>query len=62
VAAGHVNVLLVAALLLGSSFGVRAGVWHRHRLPVLQLQRAFAVLILVVAVIVVVNIVVSNHE
>jgi len=45
----HVNLTLVAALLLGSFLGVRAGVWHSHRLHVAHLQRAFALLVLLVA-------------
>lgn len=45
----HVNLTLVAALLLGSFLGVRAGVWHSHRLKVTHLQRAFALLVMLVA-------------
>jgi hypothetical protein len=45
----HLNLTLVAALLLGSFLGVRAGVWHSHRLHVAHLQRAFALLVLLVA-------------
>jgi len=45
----HINLTLVAALLLGSFLGVRAGVWHSHRLQVTHLQRAFALLVLLVA-------------
>ncbi|MHB0939892.1 MAG: sulfite exporter TauE/SafE family protein [Armatimonadota bacterium] len=45
----HVNLTLVAALLLGSFLGVRAGVWHSHRLHVTCLQRTFAMLVLLVA-------------
>ena len=45
----HINLTLVAALLLGSFLGVRAGVWHSHRLHTTHLQRAFALLVLLVA-------------
>jgi len=45
----HLNLTLIAALLLGSLLGVRAGVRHSHRLHAAHLQRAFALLVLVVA-------------
>jgi hypothetical protein len=51
--AGHINIVLVAVLLLGSVIGVSIGVRHSHRLRVVHLQRAFAALVLLVAGIVV---------
>ncbi|MHB9026063.1 MAG: sulfite exporter TauE/SafE family protein [Armatimonadota bacterium] len=51
--AGHVNLVLVAILLLGSTLGVHAGVRQSHRLPVTRLRQAFALLVLLVAAILV---------
>ncbi len=45
----HVNLYLVLALVAGSLLGVQLGTHHSHRLPVSSLQRAFAILVVVAA-------------
>ncbi|HEY3375901.1 MAG TPA: sulfite exporter TauE/SafE family protein [Armatimonadota bacterium] len=47
--AGQIDRWLVLALIIGSTPMVQLGVWHSHRLPTTHLQRAFAVLVFIVA-------------
>jgi uncharacterized protein len=39
---GHLYLPAIAGIALGAAVSVRAGVWLTHRLPVLMLRRAFA--------------------
>ncbi|MEI7832558.1 MAG: sulfite exporter TauE/SafE family protein [bacterium] len=48
---GQINYWLVLALIIGSTPMVQVGVWHSHRLHTAHLQRAFAVLVFIVALI-----------
>ncbi|MHB9131767.1 MAG: sulfite exporter TauE/SafE family protein [Armatimonadota bacterium] len=47
--AGQIDFWVVAALLVGSTPLVQVGAWHSHRIRTVHLQRAFAVLVFVVA-------------
>ncbi len=48
-ATGMVDLWIVIPLMLGATLGVQAGAWHCHRLKTMHLQRAFAMLVLFVA-------------
>jgi uncharacterized membrane protein YfcA len=50
--AGQVDLVIVAALMLGSTLGVQLGAWLSHRLSVERLRRSFAALVTAVAVLV----------
>lgn len=50
--AGNVDLRIVFALLVGSTFGVQIGAWHSHRLHLVHLRRSFAILVMAVVLIV----------
>ncbi len=47
---GHLYLPAIAGIALGAAVSVRAGVWLTHHLPVLMLRRAFAIVLMVAGV------------
>ncbi len=59
--AGEVNLPIAMALLVGSSVGVQLGVWLCLRLHAQRLQRAFALVVLLAAVMMIVDLLRNFH-